>query len=120
MRSPNTIRFEHTLIAHYRFDEAGGNLLFNTSPLKQRIDSKVYEDTLRTEIDWLHYVYLNSNETFDTESKRPFLFCLEPNSRRIGKHCECKYNFLFNFVRLLMRSVVPITRLYRAFNERMY
>lgn len=43
---------------------------------------------MRTDIDWLHYVYLNANETFDPESKRPFLFCLEPNSRRVGKHCE--------------------------------
>ena len=68
MRSPNTNRFEHTLIAHYRFDEAGGNLLFNTSPLKQRISSKIYEDTMRSDIDWLHYVYLNANETFDPES----------------------------------------------------
>ena len=75
---------------------------------------------MRTDIDWLHYVYLNANETFDPESKRPFLFCLEPNSRRVGKHCECKYYNLIEVIRLLMRSVVSITRLYRAFNERMY
>jgi hypothetical protein len=47
---------------------------------------------MRTDIDWVNYVYLNANETFDSESIRPFLFCLEPNSRRIGKHCECKMN----------------------------
>jgi hypothetical protein len=45
-------------VAHYRFDEAGGNLLFNTSPLKQRIASKIIEDSLRTEFDWVNYVYL--------------------------------------------------------------
>lgn len=101
MRSPNTKRFEHTLVAHYRFDEAGGNLLFNTSPLNQRIDSKIFEDTIRTDIDWLHYVYLNANETFDPESKRSFLFCLEPNSRRVDKHCECKFDFLYENVKII-------------------
>ena len=121
LRSPNTKRFEHTLVAHYRFDEAGGNLLFNTSPLKQRIDSKIIEDIGRSDIDWVHYVYLNANETFDPESKRPFLFCLEPNSRRIGKHCECNaINNANNFFRLSMRSIVPTWRLYRPFNERLY
>ncbi len=68
-------------------------MLFNTSPLNQKIATKIIEDTMRSDIDWVNYVYLDANQTFDSESKRPFLFCLEPNSRRVGKHCECKLKF---------------------------
>ena len=77
-------------MALFRFDESGGTALYNTAVLAQKSTPKVFIDASRTKFEWVHYLELDANKTFDNELQRNFLFCLEPHSRRVYKHCECK------------------------------
>ena len=91
LRAPNPIRFKDNLVALYRFDESGGSALYNTAAYKHQHDTKRIVDLTRSYIRWAYYSQLG---TIDEELSRPFLFCLEPNSRRVYRHCECITFFL--------------------------
>ena len=57
-RSPDPKRFRNTLVAHFRFDESGGSVLYNSAPLARRADKKVIRDVNRANFDWVHYIEL--------------------------------------------------------------
>lgn len=78
------MRFVDNLVALFRFDESGGNALYNTGGYRHRMDTKMIFDTLRSNIRWVQYIHLDANNATDDESMRWHLFCLEPNSKRAG------------------------------------
>jgi hypothetical protein len=57
-RSPDPNRFRNTLVAHFRFDESGGSVLYNSAPIARRADKKVIRDVNRVNFEWVHYIEL--------------------------------------------------------------
>ena len=55
LRAPNPMRFKNNLVALYRFDEAGGNALYNTAAYQHEHDTKRIVDSTRSYIRWAYF-----------------------------------------------------------------
>jgi hypothetical protein len=49
------MRFKNNLVALYRFDEAGGNALYNTAAYQHEHDTKRIVDSTRSYIRWAYF-----------------------------------------------------------------
>ncbi|CDW84474.1 UNKNOWN [Stylonychia lemnae] len=74
------------LQAYFRFDESGGQYVFNYAlpEVYNRVSSYYYHSALR----WYYYADLNVDLQTNSEEMVKFLFCNDPYSRLLNKHCD--------------------------------
>ncbi|CDW75881.1 UNKNOWN [Stylonychia lemnae] len=76
------------LIIYYKFDESGGNTVINSAQPFKPIDTFTASFLQNDDFKWYYYSSLQMNNETDSIDKRYFMFCKDPYSRILNKHCD--------------------------------